>query len=75
MSDTKQLVGTFTNAKIVGFSKDPWGNLVVEIRGNNGKIYKLDRRCVNIRNPIVGQRGYLDYREYEFGSRWFFDAV
>ncbi len=65
---------TIGNAVIVGFTTDPWDNAVVVILGDNGKTYRLDRRCVNTRTPKAGQRGYLEYREYEFGSRWFFDA-
>ncbi len=61
------------NAEIVGFSVDAYRNAVVEIQADDGKKHSLDRRCVNTRHPAVGQRGYLDYRDYEFGFRWFFD--
>lgn len=65
------------NAKIVGFSTDTWKNPVVEIQGDDGKTHTLDRRCVNSKNLKIGQRGYLDYRDYATangcGFQLFFD--
>ena len=70
---------TVGNAEIIGFEPDLWGNAVVIICDDNGKIWNLDRRAVNTSFLKLGQRGWLEYREYVlgngYGSRWFFDPA
>ena len=73
--DLTSAAATIDNAEIVGFTTDPWHNAVVVILSDNKKTYRLDRRAVNTRTPKAGQRGWLEYRSYEFGSRWFFDVM
>ena len=64
-----------TNARIVGFGQHPWSADKVVIETDGGVFQTLDKRCVNTQSPQPGQRGHLEYREYEFGFRWFFDVV
>jgi len=73
-TDLTQATATISNAVIVGSTTDSWNNAVVLILCDNGKTYRLDRRAINTRTPKIGQRGWIEYREYEFGSRWFFET-
>ncbi len=74
-TDLTPAAATVGNAEIVALATDHWKNAVVVILGDNGKTYRLDRRAVNVRWLKAGQRGWLEYRDYEFGSRWFFDTA
>ena len=74
-TDLTPATATVGNAEIVRFVTDPWDIDIVVILGDNGKTYRLDKRAVNTRYPKAGQRGCLEYRSYEFGSRWFFDTA
>jgi len=51
-----------------------WPVTRFEITHDDGEIHVLDGRCVNMRAPQLGQRGTWKYRDYEFGSRKFFDG-
>ena len=78
-TDLTPAAATVSNAEIVAFTTDRWDNAIVVILGDNGKTYRLDRRCINTRTPKIGQRGWLEYRdfycEHGYGSRWFFDTA
>jgi hypothetical protein len=63
------------NSEIVRLTDDGYGNPAVEIRCDNGSTEVIDRRAVNTRDLTPGKRGHLSYRDYEFGSRLFFDAA
>ena len=63
------------NSEIVRLTDDGYGNPAVEIKCDNGTTEVIDRRAVNTRDLTPGKRGHLSYRDYEFGSRLFFDAV
>jgi len=54
-----------------------WGftETKITIQTECGELHVLDKRCVRIGNPQIGQKGDLQYRDYGNGSRRFFEII